>query len=494
MEDKKSFFSIKTKIYIFVFIIILSMAAATSALAFCTSVNQIDRYYKRCATDNARNFSTMVDGDYLARLRETAESEEYQELREKAVQEENEDIIIEYLTEKGLWESYREIQDAIDLYIKNISDIKYIYVTAHGDENAVKDMFLVDSSDEPVYQTGYYEEREEELLGKDITNLSEPTITNGDWGWLCSMFSPVYDSEGRCVCVVGCDFDMENIMKDRQRFLIYLVLGTLVIIVVVQAAAVLFIKRIVADPIRNITSEMEKFRPAENKSYKEAGVIELDIKSRDEIGALYRGIHTMQTRIMDHLNDLSALQEDKLRAERDIMDKELQIGRLSKETQRDVLTGVGSKSAYTRKINELNMAMSNGDVHFALVMVDMNKLKPINDKHGHKAGDQYIRGCCRMVCEVFKHSPVYRIGGDEFVAVLQGKDYDDRIALVEKLRQNYDMRYNLKDKEEWFRYSAAVGMAENASYDTSAELVFKRADRSMYDDKAVFRKKYGNDR
>ena len=159
--------------------------------------------------------------------------------------------------------------------------------------------------------------------------------------------------------------------------------------------------------------------------------MELNIRNRDEIGDLYRGIRKMQTNIIDRLNDLSALQQDKLKAEQDIRDKELQIGRLSKEAKKDMLTGVGSKAAYDSKVNLLNASMSEGDMEFALVMVDMNRLKDINDSCGHKAGDQYIRGCCRMVCEVFKHSPVYRIGGDEFIVVLQGHDYKERQALVD---------------------------------------------------------------
>ena len=71
MDGKKGFFSVKVKICIFVFLIVLSMAAGTSAVAFYSSANQINDYYKRCTVSNARYFSTMVDGDYLAKLRKT---------------------------------------------------------------------------------------------------------------------------------------------------------------------------------------------------------------------------------------------------------------------------------------------------------------------------------------------------------------------------------------------------------------------------------------
>ncbi|MBO4524318.1 MAG: diguanylate cyclase [Ruminococcus sp.] len=491
MDEKKSFFSVKVKICIFVFIIVFAMATGTSAVAFYSSANQINDYYKRCTTSNARYFSTMVDGDYLAKLRATAESEEFQALRNKAVKYNDEELIKDYLREHGLWDEYVKIQETIEHYLQNMTNIKYLYVTAHGDKDAVEDMYLIDSPDEPVFQTGYYEKREKELLGLDLGNHIEPTITKGEWGWLCSSFCPVYNSDGECVCIVGCDFDMEEVMNERNRFLVYLIMGALIFTVVVQTIAIILINRLIGNPLKSMTIEMKKFNPAENLTYKEAGVMELNIKNRDEIGDLYHGIRAMQMNFIDRLNDLSALQQDKLKAEQDIRDKELQIGRLSKEAQKDMLTGVGSKAAYESKVNLLNVEMSEGDIEFALVMVDMNKLKNINDSCGHKAGDQYIRGCCRMVCEVFKHSPVYRIGGDEFIVVLQGHDYKERHALVENLRRNFDQKYNQTELKPWFRYSAAVGMAENASYDTTVDPVFKRADNAMYEEKKRFKTKYG---
>ena len=78
---KKKGISIKIKMHIFIIVTILFVALGTAAVAFYTSANQIDSYYKRCTVDNAGNFASMVDGDFLARLRRDAESDEYQELR-----------------------------------------------------------------------------------------------------------------------------------------------------------------------------------------------------------------------------------------------------------------------------------------------------------------------------------------------------------------------------------------------------------------------------
>ena len=95
-----------------------------------------------------------------------------------------------------------------------------------------------------------------------------------------------------------------------------------------------------------------------------------------------------------------------------------------------------------------------------------------------------------MVCDTYKHSPVYRIGGDEFVVVLFGADYTNRQPLLEQLKTDFEKTYEQTDVTPWERYSASVGMAEKASNDLSSEFVFRRADAAMYKDKARFKKKY----
>ena len=354
-------------------------------------------------------------------------------------------------------------------------------------------MYLVDDKENPIYETGYYEEREAELRGVDLVNMPEPTISNGDWGWLCSDFKPVYSSDGECVCVVGCDIGMDDVMAERQRLLLLLIGGTFVLASVILTAAVLFINKTVVKPLHSMTNEMKKFKPTEKLSYEDAGVIDIDIKSNDEIGEIYHGIRNMEINIIDYLKDVVTLQKDKQKAENDLRDKDEQIGQLSIESHQDALTGVGNKAAYIKKMDELNRQIKTFDPEFALVMADINNLKQINDKYGHRAGDQYIKGCCRIVCETYKHSPVFRIGGDEFVVLLLGQDYTNRRELYDQIKEKFKRAYEETGVSPWLRYSAAVGMAEKAADDYTAEFVFKRADEEMYKDKAQFKKTYGVD-
>ena len=102
----------------------------------------------------------------------------------------------------------------------------------------------------------------------------------------------------------------------------------------------------------------------------------------------------------------------------------------------DVLTGVKSKLAYSDKVQQLDKALENGVLDkLAIVVFDLNDLKRINDTLGHDVGDEMIISACRLICKVFDHSPVYRIGGDEFAAILEGSDYEDREELISASRK-----------------------------------------------------------
>ena len=494
-KQKKFFvFSIRRKTNLLVIFTILVVAFGTSAIAFGTSIKQIDSYYKQSARDNAKNFASFLDAEYLQKLRVCLESEEYQKIRDEAEENEDEAPVEAYLKSKGLWEQYFTIRTQLTEYINNISNLKYLYIVAQGNLDAYHDMYILDGDEEVgIYESGYYEEREEELIGLDLEKQEEPTINEGDWGWLCSAYYPVHDKNGETVCFVGCDFDMEDVMSERYSLMISLVVGTIIIAAVMLVIVMLIVHRVVVRPLNQMTSEMKKFNPGDHENLDDVDIIDIDIKSKDEIGQIYRGIKSMQITIIDYLKHVSELKQDKLEAEKDIKDKEKEIGKLNRESLRDPLTRVGNKAAYIKKSNEINNDIVNPDTdtEFAVVMIDMNDLKRINDDYGHKSGDMYIKGCCEMICDIFKHSPVFRIGGDEFVVILQGRDFNKRQSLVSKLKLEFEASYNDMTADPWLRCSAAVGIAENASDDNSVEFVFKRADKAMYADKAEFKKRYG---
>ena len=146
---------------------------------------------------------------------------------------------------------------------------------------------------------------------------------------------------------------------------------------------------------------------------------------------------------------------------------------------RDSMTGVKSKHAFIEKENELDVLINDGEpIQFGFIVCDVNGLKCINDTLGHKAGDKYICDACNMLCDYFKHSPVFRIGGDEFVVLLEGRDYESREEILKAF--NDAVEKNLGTG----RVVASLGLSDyNPETDNSAQEVFMRADNNMYERK-----------
>ena len=148
--------------------------------------------------------------------------------------------------------------------------------------------------------------------------------------------------------------------------------------------------------------------------------------------------------------------------------------------RKDVLTGTKNLTAYREAEKELQRQMDEDGSPFGILVSDINSLKVVNDTEGHKAGDEYIRSVSRLICRSFSHSPVFRIGGDEFVVILRGEDFENRKELTDGLR---------KKVEENIRFGegplTASGLAVfRPSEDRTPGDVFNRADRRMYEEKA----------
>ena len=165
--------------------------------------------------------------------------------------------------------------------------------------------------------------------------------------------------------------------------------------------------------------------------------------------------------------------------------REQELAAARERANRDALTGVKSKHAFTDAERAWDGRIAAGKAGaFAVAFCDPNGLKAVNDTLGHAEGDRYIREACREICDTFKHSPVYRIGGDEFVAILSGADYDERGSLLAAFEAENERRANSGGIQ------IACGLAEfRPGEDTSFSAVFDRADAAMYADKKRLKEK-----
>jgi diguanylate cyclase (GGDEF)-like protein len=144
----------------------------------------------------------------------------------------------------------------------------------------------------------------------------------------------------------------------------------------------------------------------------------------------------------------------------------------------DSLTGVRNKHAYSENEAVVNGRIQSGELQaLGVVVCDINGLKHVNDTRGHAAGDQLIKDACAMICDYFKHGAVYRIGGDEFVVLLQGKGYETMREVMAEL--NRQVEANIKKNT----VVISAGYSVLKQGDQQLRDIFDRADRMMYERK-----------
>ena len=143
----------------------------------------------------------------------------------------------------------------------------------------------------------------------------------------------------------------------------------------------------------------------------------------------------------------------------------------------DALTGVKNKHAFLEAEAKMDdLIAEHKQPPFAVVMLDLNDLKVINDTEGHQAGDQYIKDACMLICNIFKHSPVFRVGGDEFAVISQGGDYEK----MEQLLKEVDKHNRKALKNNGVVVACGMSRFDN---DSCVAAVFERADHNMYENK-----------
>ncbi len=178
-----------------------------------------------------------------------------------------------------------------------------------------------------------------------------------------------------------------------------------------------------------------------------------------------------------------------IRAERRAMEEERMIKVLNAKAFVDALTSVRNKGAFVEYIEKLQQQVDQNELaDFAIGVFDCDDLKSVNDQHGHDKGDEYLKGASRLICRVFQHSPVFRIGGDEFAVVLTGED----LGNLEELVRQFDIAKNevtASASDAWEQVRVSFGIARyDPQTDSSVNDTARRADKIMYENKQAGKK------
>ena len=189
--------------------------------------------------------------------------------------------------------------------------------------------------------------------------------------------------------------------------------------------------------------------------------------------------------VVQHI--LSDRLQDSLVRVNDSLDK-LAMAReaLQHQATHDSMTGLLNRSAIVEALDRELGRAARSEKKVAVLMIDLDHFKEINDRFGHAAGDAaIIDACARMQDSVRSHDLVGRYGGEEFLAVIPESDYPVALQVAERIRQQLSAKPVMWQSNE-ITITATIGVAVSRSGDTSQQLL-RRADVALYSGKLISR-------
>ena len=245
---------------------------------------------------------------------------------------------------------------------------------------------------------------------------------------------------------------VSEINASRRRLTLIIMLVAVVLLAVFTVITLLLMNAL-TKPLVRLAAASQKLMDGDYTAELE------EYHGQDEVGTLTRSFRKMRDYMQVYISDLNS------------------------RAYTDALTGVKNKGAFDLSVKRINGEMHEEKTAFAIIMFDLDNLKEINDQFGHERGDIYLQTACRLICRVFAHSPVFRVGGDEFCVLAQFADYNTRDELLQYFDREAEAR-NAKAEHPWERIEVSKGMAVyRPGKDENTEQVFRRADEAMYQEK-----------
>ena len=360
------------------------------------------------------------------------------------------------------------------------TDIKYIYAVK---KEGMSYVFTVDP--DPV-RPAEFGQKVVYSRGLDIAwsgrSYVDDEIITDEWGSFYTAWSPVRNTAGDVIGIVGVDFlpgAYDELRSDIIGYIIFF--GVLSIL---SCGAILFVMiRQMRNQMRSINRELSALSSDMERL---AEQIKIKGKSGEEEEK------EKEERNEDPSSDMAGMLRKKIHDIQAIL--QVYMNYAHDQAYTDSMTGVRNTTAYLEKVKEIGERINDGTAAFAVAVFDVNGLKKTNDNYGHECGDRIIIDSSRLIGKVFRDTPIYRIGGDEFIVLLEATKEDELEAKFRGLDEWIE-RFNAMEKQYAMTLSVSRGGAVyRPGVDADFKEVFRRADENMYANKEEYYRKNGSSR
>ena len=443
---KKNRFTLTTKSILLITLALILLNGVVGAFLAFRSRTTMRRVIDNHMLGVVKTAGTLLDGDELAALTEADAGGPKQ---------------------KAVLDKLNSFSDSLDF--------KYIYVVrAKGDGTYI---FIADADPDTPAAFGETVTESPALLsaGGGVAAVDSKAVRD-KWGKYYSAYCPVFTSDGKIGGIVGVDFDANWYKNQMTQNVIYLLLAGAVALIAGGGIAVLLTSR--------LRKRFSKLNGEVNALAGNIGTLMEEISSDAEYEVIAPETAAEEDGGSTGEGSIEKLSEDVATIR---LNLKRFIDFVHAQAYIDGMTGVGNKTAYLELVHETDRKIAEGCADFSIAVFDVNGLKNVNDDCGHEMGDEMLTGAADCIGRVFGRKNVFRIGGDEFIAVLPGfTEADMEEAFVrldaETARENGAIAGTDRAAISFSRGAATFKPGEDASF----RFVFKRADEAMYRDKDAY--------
>lgn len=434
--------SIRNKLTLIILLMAISLSLGSTFFGYQYYKMSMEDHYINLGTGLAKTVASFVDGDK-----------------------------IDYYLETRIIDEEYERTLALMSEFKEANNIEYIYVVKPTEKGTYY-IYDVDTSEERC-ELGYFEYWYDDFMDFSKNFIAgepiEPIISNESFGWLLSVYEPIYGNDGSVCGYVGADLNMDGVVHDRGQYLSLLVLITISITLVFVIIYLFFIRKTLIKPINSMVKAADNFLVDNTTSKPESSAIQstslavLDINTRDELEQLANALKSMETKINEYIINLDLA---------------------TRKAEGDVLTNLYNRGAFEQRVQYfLNSLNSNSKKIHAFFMIDLDNFKNVNDTFGHISGDLVLKDCANALTENFRDSDyVARIGGDEFAILCTNLEDIEKIS--KKAQKICDSWKKISVENNGIDFiSASVGVSIAPKDGITYSDLYMKADKALYNAK-----------
>lgn len=311
ITDKRRFSVVMkiTAIVIVMAILIGSTAIYAGYYLHSTTMNQ---YYKNQVVNISKTLSKYIPADYIEQLKEAASDPELETVREEAIASDNPDLVKDWMIQKGVYDDYEKVLSILEDFRNNMG-MTYVYVL---NNQANYSTYLADPDEDMTI----FGKREDNTAGFEQYTSNEeipPTVSEGEYGWLCSGYEPIYSEDGKAIALIGVDISMNEVVGQQMDFLKQMLTWLIILTLIIVILVICYFRYTLTKPLQKLAGSAQTFvaRREEKGSKKpvQTAISDLTIKSNDEIRDLYDSIRQMETDINQYIQNITAVTAEKER-------------------------------------------------------------------------------------------------------------------------------------------------------------------------------------